>query len=223
MFPDPRLCRLSFEYPGSAGAGPRHKVMFKILQARLQQSMNCELPDVQAGFRKDRGTRDQIVNIHWIFEKESSRKTSTSALLTTSKPLIVWTTTNCGKFFKRWEYQTTVPASREICMLVKRKQLELNSEQQTGSKLGKEYIKFVYCHSAYLTYMQSTSCKMPQAGIKTGRRNIKNFRYADNITLMAEELKSLLMKVKEESEKVGLKLNNQKLRSWHLVPLLHGK
>ena len=62
-----------------------------------------------------------------------------------------------------------------------------------------------------------------QAGIKTGRRNIKNFRYADNITLMAEELKSLLMKVKEESEKVGLKLNIQKLRSWHLVPSLHGK
>ena len=87
--------------------------------------------------------------------QESSRKIS--ALLTMSKPLTVWTTTNCGKFFKRWEYQTTVPASREICMLVKKKQLKLNREQQTGSKLGKEYIKFVYCHSAYLTDMQSTS------------------------------------------------------------------
>ena len=83
------------------------KVMLKILQARLQQYMNCELPDVQAGFRKDRGTRDQIVNIHWIFEKESSRKTSTSALLTMPRPLTVWITTNCGKFFKRWEYQPT--------------------------------------------------------------------------------------------------------------------
>ena len=84
------------------------KVKLKILQARLQQYLNYELPDVQAGFRKGRGTRDQIANIHWISKKqESSRKTSTSALLTRPKPLTVWITTNCGKFFKRWEYQTT--------------------------------------------------------------------------------------------------------------------
>ena len=76
-------------------------VMFKILQARLQQYVNRELPDVQAGFRKGRGTRDQIANIRQIIEKASSRKTS--ALLTMPKPLTVWTTTNCGKFFKRWE------------------------------------------------------------------------------------------------------------------------
>ena len=84
------------------------KVMLKILQARLQQYMNCELPDVQAGFRKGRGTRDQIANIRWIIKKkqETSRKIST-ALLTTPKPLTVWITTNCGKFFKRWECQTT--------------------------------------------------------------------------------------------------------------------
>ena len=80
-----------------------------MLQARLQQYMNCELPDVQAGFRKGRGTRDQIANIWWITEKArlNSRKTSTSALLTMPKPLTVWITINCGKFFKRWEYQTT--------------------------------------------------------------------------------------------------------------------
>ena len=84
------------------------KVMLKILQARLQQYVNHELPDVQAGFRKGRGTRDQIANICWITEKqESSRKTSTSALLTMPKPLTVWITTNCRKFFKRWAYQTT--------------------------------------------------------------------------------------------------------------------
>ena len=84
------------------------KVMLKILQVRLQQYMNCELPDVQAGFRKGRGTRDQIANILWIIEKsKSSRKTSTSALLIMPKPLAVWITTNCGKFFKRWEFQTT--------------------------------------------------------------------------------------------------------------------
>ena len=73
--------------------------MLKILQARLQQYVNCEPPDVQAGFRKGRGTKDQIANIHWIMEKqESSRKTSISALLTMPKPLIVWITMNCGKF-----------------------------------------------------------------------------------------------------------------------------
>ena len=77
------------------------------------------------------------------------------------KTLTVWITINCGKFFKRWEYQTTLPASWEICMQVKKQQLELYKEQWTGSKLGKEYIKTVYCHLAYLTYMQSTSCKMP--------------------------------------------------------------
>ena len=72
--------------------------MFKILQARLQQFVNCELPDVQAGFRKGRGTRDQIANICWIVEKASFRKASISALLTMPKPLIVWITKNCGKF-----------------------------------------------------------------------------------------------------------------------------
>ena len=84
------------------------KVMLKILQARLQQYVNHELPDVQPGFRKGRGTRDQTADIHWIIKKQdSSGKTSISALLTMPKPLTVWTTTNCGIFFKRWEYQTT--------------------------------------------------------------------------------------------------------------------
>ena len=83
------------------------KVMLKILQARLQQYLNQEFSDVQAGFRKGRGPREQIANIHWIIEKqESSRKTSTSALLTMSKPLTLWITTKCGKSLKRWEYQT---------------------------------------------------------------------------------------------------------------------
>ena len=72
--------------------------MLKILQTRLKQYVNCELPDVQPGFRKGRGTRHKIANIHWIIEKESSRKTSTSVLLTTPKPLTVWITINCEKF-----------------------------------------------------------------------------------------------------------------------------
>ena len=130
--------------------------------------MDQEVPDVQAGFRKGRGTRDQIVNICWIIEKarefqkkkKKTHQNSTSASLTTLKPLTVWIITNCGKLFKRWEYQTTLPASCETCMQVKKKQLKLDMEQQTGSKLEKEYIKAVYCHPAYLTYMQSTSQEM---------------------------------------------------------------
>ena len=134
------------------------------------------------------------------------------------KPLTMWITTNCGKFFKRWEYQTTWPTSWEICKQVKKQQLEPDMEQRTGSKLEKEYIKAIYCHPAYLTSVQSTSCEMPdetQAGIKIAQRNINNLRYGDDTTLMEEskeELKSLLMKKKEESEKAGLKLNIQKTK-----------
>ena len=109
--------------------------MLKILQARLQQYVNHEFPDVQAGFRKGRGSRDQIANIRWIMEKAREfRKTSISALLTISKPFTVWITINCGKFFKRWEYQTTWPASWETCMQVRKQQLEPDMEQQTGSE-----------------------------------------------------------------------------------------
>ena len=105
-------------------------------------------------------------------------------------------------------------------MQVKKQQLELDMEQQTDSKLGKEYVKAVYCHPAYLTYMLSTSWEFTsgldeaQAGIKIAGRNINNFRYTDDTTLMAEseELKNLLMKVKEESEKVGFRLNIQKTK-----------
>ena len=98
-------------------------------------------------------------------------------------------------------------------MQVRKQQLELDMEQQTGSKQEREYVEAVYCHPAYLTFMQSTSWETlgeAQAGIKIVGRNINNLRYADDTTLMAEseeELKSLLMKVKAESEKVGLKLN----------------
>ena len=119
--------------------------------------MKYELPDVQAGFCKDRGTRDQIAKICWIMEKAREfQKTYTSALLTTPKSLTVWITINCGKLWKRWVYQTTWPTSWETCMLLEQ-QLELDLEQQSGSKLGKEYAKAIYCHPAYLTSMQSTS------------------------------------------------------------------
>ena len=107
------------------------KVMLKIFQAGLQQYMNWELPYVQTRFRKGRGTRDQIANICWIIAKsrEFQKILSTSASLTTLKPLTVWITANCGKFLKRWEYQTTFPASWETCMQVKKQQLEPYMEQ----------------------------------------------------------------------------------------------
>ena len=128
------------------------------LSSSLQQYVNHEIPDVQAGFRKGRGTTDQITNICWIIEKARQfQKNICFALLTMPKPLTVCITTNCGKF-KKWEYQSTLSASWEICMqksICKKQQLELDMEQQTGSKSGKD------CHPAYLTYIQSTSCKMP--------------------------------------------------------------
>ena len=131
--------------------------MLKILQARLQQYVNHELPAVQAGFRKGRGTRDQIANIRWIIEKAREFQKNIYFCFINYAKAFVWITVNCGKTWKRWEYQTTWPASWEICMQVRMQQLELDMEQQTGSKSGKEYIKAVYCHSAYLTSMQSTS------------------------------------------------------------------
>ena len=129
------------------------RVMLKILQARLQQCMNHECPDAQAGFRKGRETRDQIANICWTMEKTREFQKNIYFCFIDYAKDFVWITINCGKFWKRWAYQTTLPASWEICMQVNKQQLEPDMEQQTGSKLWKEYIKAVYCHPAYLTYM----------------------------------------------------------------------
>ena len=131
--------------------------MLKILQARLQQYVSRELPDVEAGFRKGRGTRDQIANIHWNIEKAREFQKNIYFCSIDYAKAFVWITINCGKFWKRWAYQTIWPASWEICMQVRKQQLELDMEQQTGPKLGKEYVKAVYCHPAYLTSMQRTS------------------------------------------------------------------
>ena len=111
------------------------KVMLKILQARLQQHVNCELTDVQVGFRKVEEPEIKLPTSAGSLKKqENSRKTSISALLTTPKTSTVWITINCGIFLKRWEYQTTWPASWETCMQVRKQLLELDMEQQTGSK-----------------------------------------------------------------------------------------
>ena len=154
-------------------------------------------------------------------KQEGSRKTSISALLTMPKPLTVWITTNCGKFLKRWEYQTILPASWEICMQVKKQQnwtwnnrLVPNWERST-SRLCTRLCTSPCLFNFYIEYiMWNPGLEEAQAGIKIAGRNINNLRYADDTILMAEskELKSLMMKVKEESEKVGLKLNIQKTK-----------
>ena len=120
--------------------------------------MNHELPDVQAGLRKGRGTRDQIANICWIMEKAREfHKNIYFCFIDYAKAFDCVDHDKLWKFWKRWEYQTTWSASWEICMQVRKQQLELDMEQQTGSKEEKEFIKAVYCHPAYLTSMQSTS------------------------------------------------------------------
>ena len=109
--------------------------MLKILQDRLQQYVNHELPDIQAGFRKGRGTRDQIANIHWIMENAREfQKNIYFCFIDYAKAFTVWITINCGKFWKRREYQTTWPASWDTYIQVRKQQLELDMEQQTGSK-----------------------------------------------------------------------------------------
>ena len=135
--PKERQCQRMLKLPHNWLIFHASKVMLKILQARLQQYVNRELPDVQVGFRKGRGTEIKLpTSIGSLKKQESSRKTSTSALLTTLKPLTVWITTNHGKFLKRLE--APLPASWEISMQVKKQQLEPDAEQQTGSKLRKE-------------------------------------------------------------------------------------
>ena len=134
------------------------KVMLKILQARPQQYVNCELPDVQAGFRKGRGTRDQIANVHLITEKARNLQKN-----------IYFCFTDYGKAFhcvdhnKLWKNSSRDGNTRppdlllRNCMQVRKEHLEMDMEQKTGSTLGKVYVKDVYCHPTYLTYMQSTS------------------------------------------------------------------
>ena len=134
------------------------KVMLKILQARFQQYVNWELPDIQSGFRKGRRTRDQIANICWIIEK------GREFLKNVFFCLIDYTKTfDCVDHQKVWKIlkeMATWPASWEICKQVKKQQLELDMEQQTGSKSGKDNVKAIYCHPAYLTYTHSTLCEM---------------------------------------------------------------
>ena len=195
--------------PHSCSHLTHYKVMLKILQARLQQYVKHELPDVKAGFRKGRGTRDEIANIHWIIKKhECSRKTSTSALHQS-----LWL---CRS-------QQTVEILQEMGILDRltfllrnlyavqeatvrtwhgtRDWLQIGKGVHQGCILSPCLFNF---HAEYI--MQDARIDEAQTGIKFAGININNLRYADGTTLMAEskeELKSLMMKVKEESEKAG--------------------
>ena len=202
--------------------------MVKILQARLQQYVNREFPDVQAGFRKGRGTRHQIVNIHWIIEKarEFQKKTSTSALLTTQKLLTMWITTN-------WRILQEMGIPDHLTCLLRNVYAGQEATVRTGHgitdwfQIGKGIcqgcILSPCLFNLYVEYiMRNAGLDELQAGIKIAGRNINNFRYADDTTLTAEseeELKSLLMKVKVKSEKVGLKLNIQKRKIMASSPI----
>ena len=134
--------------------------MLKILQARLQQYVNHEIPDVQAGFRKGRGTRDQIANICWIIEKVREFQRNIYFCFIDYANAFDYVDHN-----KLWKILQEMGIPDHLtCLLrnmqVRKQQLKLDMEQQTGSKSGKKYIKAVYCHPAYLTYMQSTSREM---------------------------------------------------------------
>ena len=180
--------------------------------------MNWERPDVQAGFRKGRGTRDKIANICWIIEKAREfQKISISASLTMLKPLTVCIKTNYGKFLKRWGYHHFTCLLRNLYAgqeATVRTGHGTTDWLQIGKGVHQGCILSPCLFNLYAEYiMWNARLDEAQAGIKIARRNINNLRYADDTTLMTEseeELKSLLMNVKDESEKAGLKLNIQK-------------
>uniref|UniRef100_A0A4W2I022 RNA-directed DNA polymerase n=1 Tax=Bos indicus x Bos taurus TaxID=30522 RepID=A0A4W2I022_BOBOX len=195
--------------------------MLKTLEARLQQYVNRELPDVQAGFRKSRGTRDQIANIHWIIEKAREfQKNIYSCFIDDAKAF------DCVNHHKLWKILKEMGIADHLTCLLR----NLYAGQEATVRMGHETTDWIqigkgvcqYCISSpclfnlYAEYvMKNAGLDEAQAGIKTAGRNINNLRYVDDTTLMAESeerLKSLLMKVKEEIEKVGLKLNIQKTK-----------
>ena len=192
--------------------------------------MNHEVPDVQAEFRKGRGTRDQIANICQIIEKESSKKISTSALLTMPQPLAMWITTN-WKILKEMEVLDHLTcllrnlyAGQEATVITGH---ETTHWFQIGKGVHQGCILSPCLFKLYTEYiMRNVGLDEAQAGIKIARRNINNLRYADDITLMAEskeELKSFLMTLKKEIEKVGLKLNIQKTKIMASGPITSSK
>ena len=188
--------------------------MFKILQARLQQYVNCKLQDVQAGFRKGRGTRDQNANIHWIIEKAREfQKNNHICFIDYAKAF------DCVDHNTLWKILKEMGILDHVTCLLRNLYADQEATVRTGHgttdwfQIGKGVCQgcilspcLFNLHAEYI--MRNAGLDEAQAGIKISGRNINNLRYANDTTLMAEikeELKRLLMKVKEESEKVGLK------------------
>ena len=207
------------------------RVMLKILQARLQQYVNRELPDVQAGFRKGRGTRDQIAIIRRIMEKAREfQKNIYLCFIDYAKAL------DCVDHNKLWKILKEMGIPDHLTCLLRNLYAGQEATVRTGHgtdwfQIGKGMrqgcILSPCLFNLYAEYiMRNGGLEETQAGIKISRRNINNLGYADDTTLMAEseeELKSLLMRVKEESKYLAQISTFRKRRSWHLVPSLHGK
>ena len=203
--------------------------MLKIHQARLQQYLNRELPDVQAGFRKGRGTRDQIANICWVMEKAREfQKNIYFCFIDYAKAF------DCVDHNKLWKILKEMGIPDHLTCLLRNLYAGQEATVRTGHgatdwfQIGEGVLQgcilspclFNLC-AEYI--MRNARLEEAQAGIKIARRNINHLRYTDDTTVMAdseEELKSLLMKVKEESEKVGLKLNIQKTKSMVSGPII---
>ena len=201
--------------------------MLKILQARLQQYMNSELPDVQAGLRKGRGSRDQIANIRWIIEKARElQKTIYFCFIDYAKAF------DCVDHNKLWKILQEMGKQDHLICFLRNLYTGWKATIRTGHgtdwfQIGKGVHQgcilspcLFNLHAEYI--MRDAGLEEAQAGIKSARRNINNLRYADDTTLLAEseeELESLLMTVKEESEKVGLKLNIQKTKIMASSPI----
>ena len=202
--------------------------MLKILQARLQQYVNCELPDVQAGFRKGRGTRDQIANIRWITEKAREfQKNIYFCFIDYAKAF------DCVDHKKLWKILKQMGIPDCLTCLLRNLYVGQEAIVRTGCETIDRFqirrgvpqgcILSLCSFNLYAEYiMRNAGLEEAQVGIKIAGRNINNFRYADNTSLMEESkerLKSLLMKVKEESEKIGLKLNIQKTKIMASSPI----
>ena len=194
--------------------------------------MNHQLPDVQAAFRKSRGTRDQIPNIRWIIEKAREfQKNIYFCFIDYAKAF------DCVDHKKLWKILKEMGIADYVTSLLRNlyagQEATVRSGQgttdcfQIGKGVRQGYIFSPCLFNLYAEYiMRNAGLEEAQGEIKIARRNINNLRYADDTTLMAEseeKLKNLLIKVKEESEKVGLKLNIQKTKTIDLVPSLHGK
>ena len=206
--------------------------MLKILQARLQQYVNWGIPDVQAGFRKGRGTRDQLANIRWIIEKvRECQENIYFSFIDYDKAF------DCVDHNKLWKILQEMGIPDHLTCLLRNLYAGQEAAVRTrhgtmdwfqiGKGVCQDCVLPPCLFNFYAEYIkQNAGLDESQVAIKIAGKNINNLRYVDGVTLLAEseeKLKNLLMRVKEQSEKTGLKFNNHKTKSWDPAPSLHGK